>query len=143
MGMMRAPTSCAEPCCGKPSQRGSRFCPLHVESNSFKTNRNWAQRHDEVSKRYHRQPWISFRVAMLTQNPICQKIIDGEQCHAPARLVHHLWSPRVRPDLFVEPKNVLCLCERCHPSDEGTPFWRVGVDYIATEFRNPIIGVQP
>jgi hypothetical protein len=69
---------------------------------------------------------------------MCQRIQkNGEQCHEPAKIVHHLWSPRQRPDLFIVPSNVVCLCANDHPTDEGTPAWREGVDYVRTEFVLP------
>jgi hypothetical protein len=90
---------------------------------------------------YSRAPWPAFRLLMLGQNPICQRIQrDGKQCRNAATLVHHLLSPRVRPDLFVDPGNVACLCEHCHPTEEGTPHWRSGVDYIPTQFKPPRVG---
>lgn len=138
---MSAPKSCREHLCGKPSVAGGNgFCAAHVTHNSFNDARAARLKHDEVSKRYSREPWPSFRLTMLVQNPMCQRIEKGEQCTNPARLVHHLWSPRARPDLFVDPKNVVCLCEHCHPSDEGTPWWRANVDYVPTHFRCPIVG---
>lgn len=137
--MISAPKACRERLCGKPSVAGGKgFCAEHVSSNSFADARNFQQRHDAVSKRYGREPWPSFRRVMLGQNPICQAIHkDGKQCTAPSKVVHHLWSPRVRPDLFVDPKNVVCVCVNDHPPDEGTPWWRPSVDYVPTEFRLP------
>jgi hypothetical protein len=146
--MMSAPKACRERLCGKASVAGGRgFCAAHVTSNSLNDARAFARKHDEVSKRYGREPWPSFRQTMIGQNPICQRIMkDGTQCRQPARVVHHLWSPRVRPDLFVDPNNVVCVCANDHPNDEGTPWWRPGVDYVETQFRLPILGgshVQP
>jgi hypothetical protein len=120
---------------------GKGFCAVHATHNSYNDARTVRRKHDEVSKRYTREPWTSFRRMMLGRNPMCQRIQkDGEQCRQPARVVHHLWSPRVRPDLFVDPKNIVCLCFNDHPPDEGTPWWRAGVEYVATQFRNPIVG---
>lgn len=96
---------------------------------------------DSIRRWYAREPWTSFRAVMLGQNPFCQRIQkDGKQCRNAATLVHHLISPRLRRDLFVDPANAVCLCDRCHPTDEGTPHWRPGVDYIPTQFQLPNIG---
>lgn len=143
--MLRCPTSCAEGGCGQPSVQGSRWCERHQNNNSVLNARRdlnhnrW--QHDKIYRMYNREPWPTFRRWMLIQNPICQRIDRfGEQCKNPANIVHHLISPRQRIDLFVDPKNVACLCERCHPPDEGTPHWRPGVDYVATAFSPPHIG---
>jgi len=78
---------------------------------------------------------------MLAQNPICQKIQkDGTQCREWATLVHHLVSPRKRRDLFTDSNNVVCLCAACHPTDEGTPWWTAGKEYVKSEFRLPNLG---
>lgn len=96
---------------------------------------------DAVDRLYRRQPWPAFRAVMLAQNPLCQRLDkNGAQCRERATIVHHLVSPRRRIDLFVDPKNVVCLCATDHPSDEGTEWWTVGKEYVATEFRPPNLG---
>lgn len=129
--MLSAPRACRN--CGRASTQGG-YCEQHQQASA----RGDKRVRDDVDKRYTRAPWPSFRLTMLGQNPICQRLDRrGEQCNSPARLVHHLLSPRVRPDLFVEPSNVVCLCEHCHPSDEGTPGWVEGRDYVKNSFRLP------
>jgi len=87
---------------------------------------------------YQRAPWPKFRATLLGQNVLCQKLDrGGAQCRNVSTLVHHLISPRVRPDLFVDPGNCVALCAHCHPPDEGTPHWRPGVDFVLTQFRLP------
>jgi hypothetical protein len=79
---------------------------------------------------YQRARWKRFRNWLIAKRPVCQRIVKGERCHAASFLVHHIISPRRRPDLFVDEKNTLCLCEHCHPPDEGTEYWRAGIDYV-------------
>lgn len=129
--MNRCPSVCRERGCFQSQVQGSPWCSKHAEAAAREDERI----RDEVDKRYGRAPWPSFRKMMLAQNPLCQRIQkDGSQCHAPARICHHLISPRERPDLFVDPKNVVCLCENDHPPSEGTPLWREGKEYVATQF---------
>jgi len=93
---------------------------------------------DVTRKMYGKSFWRRrYQPAMLANNPICQRLINGEQCHNPATLVHHLLSPRERPDLFTTPSNTVCLCAGCHPGGmESTPLWRPNVDYVPTVFKN-------
>lgn len=131
--MMRSVSICRENSCPQKAEVGSHYCAKHQKADTR------VQRvRDDVDRRYSRAPWPGFRLTMLCQNRICQRLDRrGEQCNSPARLVHHLQSPRVRPDLFVEPTNVVSLCEHCHPPDEGTPWWKKGVDYVKGSFRLP------
>lgn len=143
--MLRCPRVCCEPGCGQPNVRGSRWCAKHQLDNSFfKSRREFNKQRwqkDEVYRQYGGALWRQFRELMLAQNPMCQKIQkDGGHCRYPAKIVHHLISPRERRDLFLEPSNVACVCEFDHPNTEGTPHWRPGIDYFATVFAMPHVG---
>lgn len=134
--MLSCRRTCREPRCGQPASKAAcGFCPEHAKNNSFMEHRAFQYRHDAVAKMYGTVRWTRFRTVLLAQNPICSRIIKGVQCTRPSRIGHHLISPRVRPDLFVEATNVIALCEHCHPTDEGTPLWRPLVDYAPTEFE--------
>jgi hypothetical protein len=97
-------------------------------------------RNDPVTRLYGQNRWLDFRRMMLSENYMCQRINAGVQCQRLATLAHHLISPRQRPDLFVDPLNVVALCAGCHPTSEGTPLWRCGVEYVKTVFRLPNLG---
>jgi hypothetical protein len=132
--MLSSPRACRK--CGKASVKEG-YCAEHQQASA----RGEKRLLDAVDRMYHRQPWPAFRLVMLGQNPICQRLDkSGVQCREWASIVHHLVSPRKRPDLFVEPSNVACLCANCHPPDEGTEWWRVGKEYVQTEFRLPNLG---
>jgi len=47
------------------------------------------------------------------------RVIDGVQCNRIADTVHHLISPRKRPDLFVDANNVAAVCRQHHHHGEG------------------------
>ena len=117
--MMSSPKSCVR--CGAVSLPGTNCCALH--QTPLKRNR------DAVDQRYGHSEWYRFRKWMLAQFPVCQRINNGVRCMNPSKIGHHLWSPRVRPDLFTDPTNVVLVCALCHPNEEGTPYWRKGVDY--------------
>jgi hypothetical protein len=40
---------------------------------------------------------------------------------------------------FVDPANVLALCETCHTPEEGTPHWIAGRDYSVEPNPPPMI----
>jgi hypothetical protein len=135
--MLRSPTVCRERGCHDTNVRGSHWCAKHEQSNSFSAERNFERKNDAVTRMYWREPWPTFRKMLLAHNPLCQRINRGVQCTEPATLVHHLVSPRVRPDLFVVVSNVVALCAACHPTSEGTTWWREGVEFVRTEWKLP------
>jgi hypothetical protein len=124
--MLAAPKPCRE--CGKASEQGRLFCKDHAAKHeSFDSQHR--RKHDDVDLLYGRVRWINFREFILHRRPLCQKIIKGTPCRNPSRIIHHLISPRVDISKFVDPDNVLALCETCHTPEEGTPYWRPGIDY--------------
>lgn len=129
--MWAAPKAC--PACRKPSAQGSRFCEAHKGDPA--ASRHHGRVRDEIDRMYQRARWKKTRWLFLSNNPVCQRIHRAEQCQNPSTLVHHLLSPRNRPDLFTEPTNLCALCAHCHPDSEGTPEWVEGKDYVKTEFR--------
>jgi 5-methylcytosine-specific restriction endonuclease McrA len=89
-------------------------------------------------KRYVQGAWPKLSRVMRRLNPVCQRILNvgsyrNEQCHNAAALVHHLIAPQERPELFLQPTNLVALCFSCHPDTPGTPNWVVGKDYVETE----------
>src|SRR5579864_3161814 len=107
--MFSAPRVCRARTCGQPSVRGSVFCEKHSKEPPE------SQRvRGETDLMYGTVRWFRFRSWLLPQNPMCQKLTKGQPCRNPAHVVHHLISPRVRPDLFIDPANVVCLCDHCH-----------------------------
>jgi 5-methylcytosine-specific restriction enzyme A len=134
--MLSALRPCNQSGCVQVAVRGSRWCEKHQQTNEQK-ERDRIRRDDEINQMYVREPWPSFRRTMIGFNPLCQRLVRGVQCDRAAKIVHHLVSPRQDRSRFVDPTNVVCLCEHCHPNDEGTPWWKPGVDYVATVFRLP------
>jgi hypothetical protein len=142
--MLSAPRACREPGCGKIAERdGGGYCAAHKDVNSSLEARAAFDRDradDETRKLYATARWLTFRMWLIGQNPICQKINHWVRCTRPSRLVHHIHSPRLRPDLFTSAENCICLCFDCHTPEAGTPSWVAGVDFEPTTFRLPNFG---
>lgn len=129
--MLSCPRTCRQAGCRQPAERdGSGFCKEHVGKNDQRDQRNFARRYDAVGRMYSTTRWTNFRAWILRQRPLCQRIVAGKPCLAVGKILHHLISPRQRPDLFINAENCVVLCEHCHPPDEGTPWWKPGVDYV-------------
>lgn len=116
---------------------------VKMPGSETKIERERFRKDDPVNRMYtsgrYGSAWIRLSKIMRGKNPLCQRIIRDtltgqmHQCHNPSTLVHHLQSPRHRPDLFLEPKNLCCLCDSCHVPDDGTPTWRENVEFVPTE----------
>src|SRR5882672_1802287 len=63
---------------------------------------------------YKTAEWQRVRKLCLTFNPVCQLIENGEQCHEPARIAHHLISPRVNPSKVYDWQNIVMVCDAHH-----------------------------
>jgi len=126
--MIAAPIACAV--CGQPSVHGGRRCAAHV---TVETPRVYSNEHDEMwHKFYNTTRWRKFRQWMIRRNPICQRLIRGEQCHEAAVICHHLRGLKVHPEDFTDGRQVCLLCRQHHPDSEGTPDWVSGKDYVPT-----------
>lgn len=128
---------CKQPGCGARTRTENGFCDDHQEKNLDKDYVR-ARNSDPTDRFYKTARWYKFRRMILEQNWRCQRIVGIEQCPDAANVVHHLISPRGRPDLMFDPNNVAALCAGCHPGGvAGTPDWRTGRDYVATIFELP------
>jgi len=132
--MWSAPKTCGAAGCSKPSVQGSAYCEAHAKEPPKQTRLSRVV--DPVRRLYDTARWKRFRLWILSQRPICQRLIKGARCQEPTNTVHHIRSPRNRPDLFTDPKNVLALCANCHPGGtEDTPDWLPGWDYVDEKAR--------
>ena len=57
----------------------------------------------------------AFHKAMIDDNPICAKI----DCYKPSTDIHHIKRVADFPDLVFDPRNVICVCGRCHDQIES------------------------
>jgi len=105
---------------------GGGYCPTH-RSNNDRAN-------DPTNELYKSKAWRSVSTAIRVRNPMCQMLHPERgklmPCHNPSTLVHHRWSPRERPDLFMRTydesgvSHLIALCADCHPTSDGTPEWQ-------------------
>jgi len=114
---LAAKKPCAGPMCPVLLSSGERYCPKHATKN--KQHVNEGRRNDEVRKLYKRSFWIRFQAWFLRKHPVCQRVIDGIRCLQPATVVHHMLSPRDRPDLFIDEDNCRAVCASHHHGGQG------------------------
>jgi hypothetical protein len=77
-------------------------------------------RSDPIWKLYKHARWPHFVTQLKSNgNIFCQRIVDDTRCRAVATLTHHLISPRQKPDLFVDYRNVVRVCHLHHPPSAG------------------------
>lgn len=100
--MARAPRkACVEPRCPGYAMPGKARCPMHQGARDAALAGRRLQFYDTNT-------WRELSRATLAANPVC---VD---CGGPATQADHLLSARLRPDLALEPSNVVSRCRRCH-----------------------------
>jgi hypothetical protein len=114
---LSAKKPCAAVMCGALLSNGERYCPKHATKNKERVNEG--RRNDEVRKLYKRSFWLRFQAWFLRHHPVCQRVIDGIRCLQPAKVVHHVMSPRDRPDLFLDEDNCRAVCLAHHHGGQG------------------------
>jgi hypothetical protein len=94
------------------------MCDKHEAQRKRKESADAAS--DLVMKWYRTQRWERLKIYMRSLNPLCQRICDnGQRCIYPSAILHHIVSPRERPDLMYDSENLLCVCEDHHPTTAG------------------------
>jgi hypothetical protein len=137
LALQRPMKYCKQPACGQCTRNDNGYCDAHQLKN-ITTEYQRVRSKDETNHLYGCARWYRLRRMILEQNYQCQRLVGFEQCTNLARVVHHLVSPRERPDLMYDPKNMAALCDGCHPGGTaGTPDWIVGRDYVPTIFALP------
>jgi len=131
--MPTAPNKACE-LCGKEITDGGWLCPEHRTTDAARTAAN------ATAHLYQTPAWRNFRLSVLRHNPRCQRLENGEQCHEPATVVHHIISPIKNKDLFLVPSNVLCVCAHHHHPLEGEPDVS---RYVPSNWRPPSLGNVP
>jgi len=117
---------CRERGCSERHNDASGFCSKHRENNSIflvrKQRDAERKKGDPIWHLYNCAAWPRFRGAFFGYgNVICQRIVDGQRCRFPVEILHHIHSPRQRPDLMYSPSNVRGVCRQHHPNSEGEP----------------------
>ena len=116
---------CRERGCAERHNDISGYCSKHRENNTYLQTRvmhNAARKRDDPVWKLYGADWQRFREAFFGYgNAICQRIENGQRCRFPVEIVHHILSPRQRPDLMYTPSNVVGVCRQHHPVTEGEP----------------------
>ena len=148
-------TYCREAGCTERHNNAGGYCEKHRETNTYLIGRRQRALHskktDPVWRLYACAAWAKhFRNAFFGNgNVICQKIIDGQRCRFPVDILHHIISPRERPDLMYHAGEVLYngivlhsqivgVCAHHHENSEGEPkenFARLNEIYVPTVWR--------
>ena len=139
---LRLQKYCRESGCPERTNHRTGWCEKHRTNNSFLRNRAErsaaSKRNDPVWKLYG-PPWTRFKQAFFGHgNSICQRIVDGQRCGRATEILHHLISPKQRPDLMYTPTNVVGVCRQHHPPTEGEPkenLDRLDEIYVPTIWR--------
>jgi 5-methylcytosine-specific restriction protein A len=66
-----------------------------------------------ASARGYDRLWRKFRLQFLASNPLCADCLKSDVI-APATEPHHKQKLADRPDLRLDPANVMALCKTCH-----------------------------
>ena len=74
---------------------------------------------DSMRPLYKTARWLKFAAMVKNCNPQCQRTVNGEQCTQPSKVVHHLVSPKIRPELFLDWQYVVAICAEHHETSEG------------------------
>jgi len=107
--MEAAPRKCIYPGCTAIGLFAGWYCDEHKARSRRESDR--ARR----GNRTYNAAEDRFRAAVLSLNPICQRVIFGERCRNASRIIHHLIDVRERPDLAHDQRNVVMVCAGCHP----------------------------
>jgi hypothetical protein len=132
------PAKCKRPCAKVGCINlvsDTRYCERHAKNNVRTVQHKSYDRYranDPIRKLYNSHTWRTFRVWFLGLNPICMRIENGKRCLRFADTVHHLLSPRNRPDLFLDATNVKAVCTAHHHHGDGA---QPDEEYVASETK--------
>lgn len=62
---------------------------------------------------YDRAAWRRLRAWFLAANPLCWRCLERDEL-VPAEIAHHIIERLERPDLALDPANLMALCWSCH-----------------------------
>jgi 5-methylcytosine-specific restriction enzyme A len=80
--------------------------------------RDYERERGSSASRGYGYDWRKFREHVLAERPLCQDCDAAGRVTA-AEEVHHVVKPRIRPDLRLDPQNVVSLCVSCHSRRTG------------------------
>jgi len=111
---------CRQPGCTVLTRDASGFCTAHVAhaGDVDRLRSRMRRENDPIWSALYGWRWQQFKEYMRVQGYVgCQR----RGCMQIAEIYHHLWSPRVHPELMYVPSNVVGVCRAHHPSTESDP----------------------
>lgn len=106
-------------------QRQCKACQRIATANGYcDMHQAMAEQTKQDSKQRSGRAWRTrkarkFREQYLVAHPYCFDCWTIYGRPVPATTVHHVISQEERPDLAIEPSNVVSLCQACHDAREG------------------------
>ena len=86
--------------------------PIHAPHGSATRQTLSDRERGSPSARGYDRLWYRFRAAYLAANPLC--VDCGPARLTPATELHHIQKLSARPELRLEPANLMALCRACH-----------------------------
>lgn len=117
-----APKPCGHPGCPRLSVDGSGYCDRHQDDAKRKradAYRRQDRRRGTATSRGYDADWRRARDrAMQDAGGLCVMCSKAGR-YVRATVVHHVQTVEDRPDLRLEPGNLMPLCRDCHEREHG------------------------
>jgi 5-methylcytosine-specific restriction protein A len=110
------PRPCRWPGCPEVTRDNSGYCEQHRPQARRQRDKALDEKRGSARRRGYDWRWERFRAWFLRQpgNQICHRCLELRGEVVKAEMVHHIEPVRERPDLRLNPSNVVPLCIRCH-----------------------------
>ena len=102
----------------KKDTKNTRMCP-QINRNRIKEKKVNYKRENKSTEFYNSMAWTRLRNTYLSLHPICECCLEHERV-TPATDIHHRRpflngeTKEERWNLFLDEKNLMALCEKCH-----------------------------
>lgn len=105
--------------CGRVMDLGSALCPAcQAKADNRHKQYDNNVRDKRAAKFYASAQWIRLRDTMLMRADYQCELCKQHGKLTPATEVHHKIPLRVDWSKRLEPSNLICLCHKCHMSEE-------------------------
>ena len=98
-----------------------KYCEKHkVEHEQIERDKNtrYEKSRGSASSQGYDRNWRRVRLSYLKRNPLCE-VCESKGIITPAILVHHIKPVKDYPELRLDKKNLMSLCNRCHENIHG------------------------
>ena len=125
-----SPYAAGRPCPGVGPRRGS--CPNLIRGSERNCeacapyvkakNKRYDKARGNSGERGYDAAWRRVRIMKLARSPMCQ-CDECKENRLPAVLVHHIMTISERPDLRLDPDNMLSMANECHERVHKNERW--------------------